>query len=59
MEAWWQREGGSPRAWHWKMSGREPPALEEDGSDGRVGEMKASAQPPNSISVRGVSYTVR
>ncbi|XP_013029325.3 ATP-binding cassette sub-family G member 5 [Anser cygnoides] len=41
------------------MSGREPPALEEDGSDGRVGEMKASAQPPNSISVRGVSYTVR
>ncbi|XP_035418794.1 ATP-binding cassette sub-family G member 5 [Cygnus atratus] len=41
------------------MSGREPPALEEDGSDGRVGEMKASAQPPNSISVRGISYTVR
>ncbi|XP_040409516.1 ATP-binding cassette sub-family G member 5 [Cygnus olor] len=41
------------------MSGREPPALEEDGSDGRVGEMKASARPPNSISVRGISYTVR
>ncbi|XP_035176059.1 LOW QUALITY PROTEIN: ATP-binding cassette sub-family G member 5 [Oxyura jamaicensis] len=41
------------------MSGREPPALEGGSSDGRAGEVKASAQPPNSISVQGVSYTVR
>ncbi|NXI70033.1 ABCG5 protein, partial [Anseranas semipalmata] len=40
------------------MSGRPSPALER-GSSGRADEVKAAAQPPNSVSVRGVSYTVR
>ncbi|EOB04478.1 ATP-binding cassette sub-family G member 5, partial [Anas platyrhynchos] len=42
-----------------KMSCTEPSAMEGGGSDGQAGEVKALAQPPNSISVRSVSYTVR
>ncbi|NXL91461.1 ABCG5 protein, partial [Alectura lathami] len=41
------------------MSGRVSPALERGGSSGQTSEAKAVAQPPNSISVRGLSYTVR
>ncbi|NWU89489.1 ABCG5 protein, partial [Upupa epops] len=39
------------------MSGRGSPALER--SSGQLGEVKAVAQPPDSISVQGVSYIVR
>ncbi|NXQ92876.1 ABCG5 protein, partial [Sagittarius serpentarius] len=42
------------------MSGRGSPALERSSSGGRqTGKAKAVAQPSDSISVRGVSYTVR
>ncbi|KAF1619971.1 ATP-binding cassette sub-family G member 5, partial [Eudyptes chrysolophus] len=41
------------------MSGRGSPGLERSRSGGQTGEAKATAQPSNSISVRGVSYTVR
>lgn len=45
--------------WCRRMLGRESPALERSGSSGQAGETEAVAQPPNSISVRGVSYSVR
>ncbi|NXC48619.1 ABCG5 protein, partial [Penelope pileata] len=41
------------------MSGTESPAPERDGSSGQAGEKKAAVQPSNSISVRGISYSVR
>ncbi|OXB77951.1 UNVERIFIED_CONTAM: hypothetical protein H355_003174 [Colinus virginianus] len=41
------------------MLGRESPTLERGGSSGQAGETKSAAQPPNSVSVRGVSYSVR
>ncbi|NXM33364.1 ABCG5 protein, partial [Oxyruncus cristatus] len=41
------------------MSGRVSPALEKSGSIGQTGEAKAGTQPSNSISVQGVSYTIR
>ncbi|XP_052662314.1 ATP-binding cassette sub-family G member 5 isoform X2 [Harpia harpyja] len=41
------------------MSGRGSPALERSSSGGQTGEAKAVAQPSDSVSVRGVSYTVR
>ncbi|OXB65481.1 hypothetical protein ASZ78_014832 [Callipepla squamata] len=41
------------------MLGKESPTLERGGSSGQAGEMKSAAQPPNSVSVRGVSYSVR
>ncbi|XP_032539457.1 ATP-binding cassette sub-family G member 5 isoform X1 [Chiroxiphia lanceolata] len=44
---------------HLRMSGRVSPALEKSSSIGQTGETKAGAQPSNSISVQGVSYTIR
>ncbi|XP_054050846.1 ATP-binding cassette sub-family G member 5 isoform X1 [Rissa tridactyla] len=41
------------------MSGRGSPALERSSGSGQTGEAKAPAQPSDSISVQGVSYTVR
>ncbi|XP_029890360.1 ATP-binding cassette sub-family G member 5 isoform X2 [Aquila chrysaetos chrysaetos] len=41
------------------MSGRGSPAPERSSSGGQTGEAKAVAQPSDSVSVRGVSYTVR
>ncbi|XP_009073176.1 PREDICTED: ATP-binding cassette sub-family G member 5 [Acanthisitta chloris] len=41
------------------MSGRVFPALEKSSSSGQTDEVKAAAQPPDSISVQGVSYTIR
>ncbi|NXN70182.1 ABCG5 protein, partial [Himantopus himantopus] len=41
------------------MSGRGSPALERSSGGGQRGEAKAGAQPSDSISVQGVSYTVR
>uniref|UniRef100_A0A8C3TL69 ATP binding cassette subfamily G member 5 n=1 Tax=Catharus ustulatus TaxID=91951 RepID=A0A8C3TL69_CATUS len=44
---------------HARMSGRGSPTLEKNGSIGHVGEGKAVGRLPDSISVQGVSYTVR
>ncbi|NXI85917.1 ABCG5 protein, partial [Rhipidura dahli] len=41
------------------MSGRVSPTLEKSSSTGHIGEGKAVEQPPNSISVQGVSYSIR
>ncbi|XP_057263479.1 ATP-binding cassette sub-family G member 5 isoform X2 [Pezoporus wallicus] len=41
------------------MSGRMSPTLERSDSDGKTGRAKAVVQPSNSISVQGISYTVR
>ncbi|KAJ7422082.1 ATP-binding cassette sub-family G member 5 [Willisornis vidua] len=41
------------------MSGRGSPALAKSGSIGQTGEGKAGAQPCDSVSVQGVSYTIR
>ncbi|XP_062492968.1 ATP-binding cassette sub-family G member 5 isoform X2 [Pezoporus occidentalis] len=41
------------------MSGRMSPTLEGSDSDGKTGRAKAVVQPSNSISVQGISYTVR
>ncbi|NWS85083.1 ABCG5 protein, partial [Toxostoma redivivum] len=41
------------------MSGRASPTLEKNGSIGHAGEGKAVWQLPDSISVQGVSYTIR
>lgn len=72
-EAWWwwrqrqcqasgqQREGrretAEPR--HPRMSGRASPTLEKSGRIGHTGEGKAVGQLPDSVSVQGVSYTIR
>ncbi|XP_017667122.1 PREDICTED: ATP-binding cassette sub-family G member 5 isoform X1 [Lepidothrix coronata] len=44
---------------HLRMSGRASPALEKSSSIGQTGETKAGAQPSDSVSVQGVSYTIR
>ncbi|XP_027579206.2 ATP-binding cassette sub-family G member 5 isoform X1 [Pipra filicauda] len=44
---------------HLRMSGRVSPALEKSSSMGQTGETKAGAQPSDSVSVQGVSYTIR
>ncbi|XP_064504440.1 ATP-binding cassette sub-family G member 5 isoform X1 [Pseudopipra pipra] len=44
---------------HLRMSGRVSPALEKSSSIGQTGETKAGAQPSDSVSVQGVSYTIR
>ncbi|NXW83715.1 ABCG5 protein, partial [Alopecoenas beccarii] len=41
------------------MSGRGSPALERSSSCGQMSETKAAAQPSDSISVQGISYSVR
>uniref|UniRef100_A0A8C9N515 ATP binding cassette subfamily G member 5 n=1 Tax=Serinus canaria TaxID=9135 RepID=A0A8C9N515_SERCA len=41
------------------MSGRASPTLENSGSTGRTGKGMTVGQLPNSISVQGVSYTIR
>ncbi|NWV13252.1 ABCG5 protein, partial [Ptilonorhynchus violaceus] len=41
------------------MSGRVSPALEKRGSIGWTGQARAAGQPSDSISVQGVSYTIR
>ncbi|XP_065535590.1 ATP-binding cassette sub-family G member 5 [Lathamus discolor] len=41
------------------MSGRMSPTLERSDSDGQTDRVKAVVQPSNSISVQGISYTVR
>lgn len=71
-EAWWwwrwqcqapgqQREGRREAAepQHPRMSGRVSPTLEKSSSIGHTGEGKAVGQPPDSISVQGVSYAIR
>ncbi|KFP30941.1 ATP-binding cassette sub-family G member 5, partial [Colius striatus] len=42
-----------------RMSGRGSPTLERSSSGGQMAEVKATAQPCDSISVQGVSYTIR
>ncbi|XP_061223161.1 ATP-binding cassette sub-family G member 5 isoform X2 [Neopsephotus bourkii] len=41
------------------MSGRMSPTLERSDSNGQTGRVKAVVQPSNSISVQGISYTIR
>ncbi|NXX85205.1 ABCG5 protein, partial [Urocolius indicus] len=41
------------------MSARGSPTLERSSSSGQMAEVKATAQPCDSISVQGVSYTIR
>ncbi|KAJ7422040.1 ATP-binding cassette sub-family G member 5 [Pitangus sulphuratus] len=44
---------------HLRMLGRVSPALEKSSIIGQTGEAKSGAQPSDSISVQGVSYTIR
>lgn len=71
-QEWWRRqwqcqaparqpegrgEAAEPR--HARMSGTGSPTLEKNGTIGHAGTGKAVGRLPDSISVRGVSYTVR